>query len=147
MRNFVRIALIFILFSFFTSLHAYKPEELKGRWLLRYKDGFGYEFRLKENYRAYVVLYLQGQVLVFKGVYNVDQENILRINISEMKDMHNSSAIESVKDLVKTSSSLFRFTIETFDKKNLVIVPLEIRIDGRRSDGYFEKRLPLALVK
>ncbi|HRX15720.1 MAG: hypothetical protein JXK07_06835 [Spirochaetes bacterium] len=124
-----------------------KPEDVQGSWKLRYKDGFGYEFRLKEGYLAYIAVYIKGQLLVFKGVYNIDDGNILRVNISEMKEISNPSAIENRNGFVQTSSSVFRFKIISKSEKSLIIEPKDIRIDGRSSGGYFEPRIELKSLK
>ena len=123
-----------------------KPEDVQGFWKLRYKDGFGYEFRLKEGYLAYIAVYIKGQLLVFKGVYNIDEGNILRVNISEMKEISSPSAIEKRNGFVQTSSSVFRFKIVSKTDKKLVIEPKDIRIDGRSSGGYFEPRIELKSI-
>ncbi|MDA3899133.1 MAG: hypothetical protein PF637_01300 [Spirochaetes bacterium] len=146
--RFICVLLSFLFFSVcLYSEPELKPEDVKGHWKLRYNDGFGYEFRLKDNYRAYVALYIKNQLLVFKGVYTIDDSNVLRINISEMKDLPRSTGIENAKGFIKTSSSVFRFAIIEKNEKIMIVEPKEIKIDGRNSAGYFEKRIELKLQK
>ncbi|MFW6366226.1 MAG: hypothetical protein ACOC2H_07105 [Spirochaetota bacterium] len=128
-----------------TGAHAveYTTVDFIGKWRLTYGGGFGYEFYFKENYRAYVVIFLKSHVLVFRGIYAVDEGNIIRINISDMKEQPTGRSYESEAGFTKTSSSVFLFSVSGMENRKLVIRPRKIQIDGRRSDGYFEEEIPL----
>lgn len=140
-----RSLLLLLILSFLVSapLGAHSVEDIRGVWSLHYSSGFGYEFRFRASYRAYVILYLQNQVLVFRGVYNIDDEKTIRINISEIKEQRRGSNPEAEKGFVKTSSSLFLFDIASLEGKKMEVQPKKIQIDGRSSDGYFEPNIKL----
>lgn len=138
--------LLFFLFLLLPSLLSgleYSTDDFIGNWQLRYNDGFGYEFRFKENYRAYVILYLQSQVIVFRGIYAVDDGDTIRINISDMKEQRSRSALESESGFVKTSASVFLFSVGDKADKAMTLSKKKIQIDGRNSEGYFEDSIAL----
>ncbi len=123
-----------------------KPDNLVGRWSLIYRGNYGYKFRFYKNYRVLCILYLRLNALVFKGIYTVEDNNRIRINIYEMKNEENISRINLKKNFVKTSSSYFIFQgsiDKSSKKKKLLLKPIEVVIDGRRSDGYFEPAFTL----
>lgn len=70
---------------------------LSGNWNLMYGNDYGYSFRFFKNYRAIVIVYLNTNSVIFKGVYNIENSNAIRINISEMK------RVESVKELDRSN--------------------------------------------
>lgn len=120
-------------------------KSVRGTWALRYSESYGYMFSFYANYRAVVVLYLNMETLVFKGVYTIDEENKLKINIYEMKQEHKTSRIR--KGFVKAKSSYFLFgghTTKKAGRETLYLRPLSIIIDGNNSEGYFEPLIKLA---
>ncbi len=121
----------------------YSTEDFLGTWKLLYSGGFGYEFRFKENYRAYVIIYLQSRVVVFRGIYAIDDGDTIRINISDMKEQKSKSGFESDKGFVKTSASVFLFRVGVKKDDELVLYRKKIHIDGRSSEGYFEETIAL----
>ncbi len=123
-----------------------KPNNLVGGWSLIYRGNYGYKFRFYKNYRVLCILYLRLNALVFKGIYTVEDNNRIRINIYEMKNEENISRINLKRNFVKTSSSYFIFQgniDKSSKKKKLLLKPIEVVIDGRRSDGYFEPAFTL----
>lgn len=116
-----------------------------GNWTLKYSGNYGYTFRFYSNYRAVVVLYLNMETLIFKGVYTIEKGNKLKINIYEMKEEHR--AVRTKKGFVKAKSSYFLFgghTIKKNRKETLYLRPLAIIIDGNNSEGYFEPLIKLS---
>ena len=116
-------------------------KDLPGTWKLMYGSEFGYDFRLRSNYQAWVILYLQSHTLVFKGIYTIEEGSRLRINITEMKSVESITNVSLYGGFVKANSSYFQFK-GTFSgkgkEKALRLVPERIIIDGNNSDGYFE---------
>ena len=118
-----------------------------GNWSLKYSGNYGYYFSLSASYRAMVVIYLNTQSFVFKGVYTIDEGNKLKINISEMKDEPKVAGINFYKGFVKVKSSYFLFSGHKTRKNNretLYLEPRSVIIDGNNSDGYFEPIMKLA---
>jgi hypothetical protein len=118
-----------------------------GTWSLKYSGNYGYTFSFYPNYRALVVLYLNNEALVFKGVYTIEDKNKLKINISEMKNEHHTSGINMYKGFVKAQSSYFMFggyKVKKSGRETLILKPLAIIIDGNNSEGYFEPLMKLA---
>ena len=116
-----------------------------GNWTLKYSGNYGYNFSFYSNYRALVVLYLNMETLIFKGVYTIEDGNKLKINIYEMKEEHRAGCIK--KGFVKAKSSYFLFSghkIRKNGKETLNLRPLAIIIDGNNSEGYFEPLIKLA---
>jgi hypothetical protein len=117
-----------------------------GNWSLKYTGNYGYYFSLSRNYRAIVIIYLNSQALVFKGVYTIDEKNKLKINISEMKDEPRVAGINLYKGFLKAKSSYFLFDgykLKKNNKDNLCLEPRSIIIDGNNSEGYFEPSIKL----
>ncbi len=116
-----------------------------GNWTLKYSGNYGYTFNFYSNYRALVVLYLNMETLIFKGVYTIEEGNKLKINIYEMKEEHRAAGTK--KGFVKAKSSYFLFgghkTLKN-RKETLYLRPLSIIIDGNNSEGYFEPLIKLA---
>jgi len=115
--------------------------DVVGRWKLKYANHYGYDFRFYKNYKALVILYLSNHALVFKGVYTIEDNNRLKINIYEMKRDKNVRRVNVYGGFIKAKSSYFLFQASLPDdkrKKVLVVRPLKIVIDGNNSDGYFE---------
>lgn len=121
-----------------------KFTDIPGRWTLKYSENYGYDFTFNRNYKSVIVLNLNTQCIVFKGVYTIENGN-LRINIFEMKQ--EDSAIPSMnRGFVKAKSSYFLFKAGTLKKAGariLQLKPLLIIIDGNNSDGYFEPVIKL----
>jgi hypothetical protein len=116
-----------------------------GNWTLKYSGNYGYNFSFYSNYRALVVLYLNMETLIFKGVYTIEDGNKLKINIYEMKEEHLS--VGNKKGFVKAKSSYFLFggyKSRKNRKETLYLRPLAIIIDGNNSEGYFEPLIKLA---
>ena len=122
-----------------------KFEELTGRWKLLYANNYGYDFRFYKNYRSLVILHLNNHALIFKGVYTIENENDIKINIYAMKRSP-GKRLKLYGGFVKTKSShfLFQGQVQARGKKpQLVVNPKRIVIDGNNSDGYFEPVIKL----
>jgi hypothetical protein len=118
-----------------------------GTWALKYSGNYGYQFSFYANYRALVILYLNMETLIFKGVYTLDEGNKLKINIYEMKDERRSGVPN--RGFVKAKSSYFLFSgyqTARQGRKTLFLRPRAIIIDGNNSEGYFEPLLKLAKI-
>ena len=121
-------------------------KNLSGTWDLMYGNDYGYTFKFYKNYRAVVILYLNSAAIIFKGVYNIESSDSIRINISEMKREESVKNIDIKGGFVKAKSSHFIFNTRitsTSGKKNLELRPQTIFIDGSDSDGYFEPYIKL----
>jgi hypothetical protein len=117
-----------------------------GNWSLKYSGNYGYHFSLSPSYRAIVIIYLNTQAFIFKGVYTIDEKNKLKINISEMKDEPRVTGINLYSGFVKAKSSYFLFSgykIKINKKDSMYLEPRSIIIDGNNSEGYFEPVLKL----
>ncbi len=117
-----------------------------GNWRLKYTGNYGYCFNLYPNYRALIIIYLNTQSLIFRGVYTIDEKNKLKINISEMKEEPRTSGFNLRGGFVKAKSSYFLFTgymLKKNKKERLCLRPSAIVIDGKNSDGYFEPFIKL----
>lgn len=120
-------------------------DSIIGRWRLKYSGNYGYYFNFQKNYKAMVILYLGHERLVFKGVYSVDVDK-LKINIYEMKREKKNRPLDTTSNFLKANSSSFLFRIGLLTKHNhqyIVLAPINIRIDGNTSDGYFEPLIKL----
>ncbi len=121
-------------------------KNISGNWSLQYGNNYGYNFRLYKNYKAVVILYLSTDAIIFKGVYNIESSDSLRINISEMKREERVKNIDLKGGFVKAKTSYFIFNAKILSsggKKNLELRPQKIFIDGSDSDGYFEPYIKL----
>ncbi len=122
-------------------------EGIRGVWQLFYPDGYGYEFRFYKNYRAVITLRLNTHALVFRGIYTLEDDQTIRVNLSEMKKVPQTRYINITSGYVKTKSSYFLFKGRLVKQKNgqrtLIVSPTRIVIDGNNSDGYFEPRIRL----
>ncbi len=121
-------------------------QNLSGSWTLLYGNDYGYSFRFYKNYRAVVILYLNSSSIVFKGVYNIESSDSIRINISEMKRVESVKNIDIKGGFQKAKSSHFIFSTRVLSadgKKNLELRPQKISIDGSDSEGYFEPYIKL----
>jgi len=146
---------IFLLVIFITgsSILAYSDDNLpvnfktlSGTWTLLYGNDYGYSFKFYKNYRAVVILYLNSSSIVFKGVYNIENSESIRINISEMKRIDSVKNLDLKDGFLKAKSSHFIFNtkvISSGGKKNLELKPQTIFIDGSDSEGYFEPYIKL----
>lgn len=143
---------VFLIIVFFHgSLRSETVEQIDfknigGSWVLMYDNNYGYSFKLGKNYKAVVILYLSTASVIFKGVYTIEDKNILRINISEMKREEKVKGLNTGSGFKKAKSSYFLFQsriVNDNGKKFLEIRPARISIDGNDSDGYFEPLIKL----
>ncbi|PKL16673.1 MAG: hypothetical protein CVV49_14990 [Spirochaetae bacterium HGW-Spirochaetae-5] len=121
-------------------------QNLSGNWTLLYGNDYGYSFRFYKNYRAIVILYLSSSSIVFRGVYNIESSDTIRINISEMKRVESVKNIDLKGGFQKAKSSYFIFNTKVISgggKRNLELRPQKISIDGNDSEGYFEPYIKL----
>ena len=121
-------------------------DTIKGNWDLKYGDNYGYSFRLGKNYRAIVILYLNCSSILFKGIYTIEKDDILRINISEMKREESVNKINTTAGFTQVKSSYFLFHAKIFEKTGKPVMelkPVRILIDDNSSDGYFEPLIKL----
>lgn len=124
-------------------------ETISGSWELKYANRYGYTFRFYKNYRAVVILYLNNHSLIFKGVYTLEGDSQVRINIYEMKKSRRTSGLNLSSGFVKAKSSYFVFTAKLRKKGKghlLLVSPRRIIIDGNNSDGYFEPVIKLKRI-
>ena len=110
-----------------------------GRW----KNDI-YTFSFSKNYTASIIIAINPQqCFVFNGVFNIEKDNLVRININEMKSCPRVSAC-SRSGFSKAASSHFIFALDLkTDRKTLVVRPKEIVIDGNNSEGYFDQEMIL----
>lgn len=119
---------------------------IKGNWDLKYGADYGYSFRLGNNYRAVVILYLSSSSVIFRGVYTIEQDDLIRINISEMKREDRVKGINTTSGFTDVKSSYFVFHSRLFEKDKKTFMelrPVRIFIDDNSSDGYFEPLIRL----
>ena len=119
-------------------------DTINGQWHLMYPESLGYEMQFYKNYRSLIILYLGNHVLLFKGVYTIEEDSRVKINIYEMK--RSESAANRESGFLKAKSSYFLFQCYTAGQKQnrkLILKPVKIIIDGNDSDGYFEPVLRL----
>lgn len=122
-------------------------KNIVGTWALKYSGNFGYQFSFYANYRAMVILYLNMETLVFKGVYTIEDDGRLKINIVEWKEERRAGS--PGRGFIKAKSSYFLFNgYETVKqgRTTLFLKPRAIIIDGNNSEGYFEPLLKLAKI-
>ncbi len=125
-------------------------EQITGTWKLMYRGNYGYEFRFYPSYKAIIILYLRTESLLFKGVYTIETDNIVRININEMKRERRISGFSLSHGFAEAKSSYFQFDGSLAGKKNapkLILKPVRIIIDGNSSDGYFEPVIKLGKIR
>lgn len=167
MKNFTIIALTIVIFTLFSyhgggsnsmapaimavaadAAEGEMPLSFKnviGTWSLMYSGNYGYAFSLSHSYRATVILYLNMEILTFRGVYTIEEGNKLRININEMREEHRGGGKN--RGFVKAKSSYFLFggyKTKKGGRETLYLKPLAIIIDGNNSEGYFEPLIKLA---
>jgi hypothetical protein len=132
-----------------SAAHPVAFRDFHGRWALNYRGNYGYEFRFNASYRAICILYLQTNILVFKGVYTVEQGDHLRINISEVKNQDGNRLGSLNHGFTSVSTSYFVFKASRKDaqgQKVLELVPVEAMINGNSSEGYFEPVMRLKQI-
>ncbi len=119
-----------------------------GRWNLTYGNDYGYSFTFNKNFKSIVVIYLKYSAIIFKGVYTIEDSGHIRINIIEMKNEDSLQNINYNSGFIKTQKSFFLFKsgLKDKEKKQLVIKPERIIIDGTNSEGYFEPVIKLELI-
>ncbi len=147
-----RISIIMLIILFSTLLPVsgraddVNFQNLSGNWTLLYGNDYGYSFRFYKNYRAIVILYLSSSSIVFRGVYNIESSDTIRINISEMKRVESVKNIDLKGGFHKAKSSYFIFNTKVISgggKRNLELRPQKISIDGNDSEGSFEPYIKL----
>jgi hypothetical protein len=144
MRFFRTATILFIFLSLSPLFASLSLSDPVGKW-----ETGSYMFILNRNYSATVIIYInRNNAYVFNGVYTVDDNDILRVNISQMKSGPKSE-IFSRKGFTKTASSrfLFKAAVTRKNGKKLILKPKEIVIDGNNSDGYFEKEIILSSIR
>jgi len=147
MKRFLQAALGIVLLSFCVQGEgALRFSDFHGRWSLTYRGNYGYEFRFYKSYRALCIVYLQSNLLVFKGVYTLDEKNRLRINISEMKNQNGTRPGNLSTGFTRISSSYFIFKaarLRESGRHYLELRPVSIIINGNNSEGYYEPVMKL----
>jgi hypothetical protein len=146
----IPVVMLIVLFSTFSPARGGADDvnfqNLSGNWTLLYGNDYGYNFSFYKNYRAIVILYLSSSSIVFKGVYNIESSDTVRINISEMKRVESVKNIDLKRGFQKAKSSYFIFSTKVLSgggKRNLELRPEKISIDGNDSEGYFEPYIKL----
>lgn len=117
-------------------------KEVVGTWRLHYRGNYGYEFMFNRSYRAVCVVRLKEMTIYFRGVYTIDDQKNLRINISEIKNQEPGRAAK----YNPVSSSYFVFEAKRYQhagKDYLELRPIDIIINGKSSEGYFEPVMKL----
>ena len=140
MKKTLAAAVFLLLIIPAARVSALSPADCYGQW----KDAT-YVVSLNRNCTASVIIYVNPQeAYVFNGVFTIEKDNQLRINISEMKSCPRSKAFAK-SGFTKTASSRFVFTAQTRDSrgKMLILRPKEVMIDGNDSAGYFDSELTL----
>ncbi len=125
-------------------------KNISGTWSLMYENSYGYSFRLGKNYKAVVILYLNTASIIFKGVFTIEDKDMLRINISEMKREEKVKGLNTRGGFTKAKTSYFIFyskLINENGKRFLELKPAKISIDGNDSEGYFEPLIKLGREK
>lgn len=118
-----------------------------GTWRLLYKGNYGYTFQFHKNYRSVCIIHLNTSAVVFKGIYTLEDDKTVRINIYEMKNDCNARRPSTGTGFTKTLSTYFIFRAAFSGPKNapvLLLSPSRTVIDGRSSEGYFEPEIRLA---
>ncbi len=124
--------------------------DLTGIWELKYGTGYGYRFSFYKSYKSLIVLYLKTSFILFKGVYTLEDPDIIKVNIFEMKFTSSLKGVRSPGGFTKTKGSyfIFRGYLKNRDGKQLLVInPEKIIIDGKSSPGYFEPLIKLKLKK
>lgn len=150
MKRICTISAILIIFAISLAAAPATIKSLHGRWKLLYRGPYGYEFRFYKNYRALCILYLKTNALIFKGVYTVEDDHTLRINLYEMKNEKRVYHPDTRRGFTKIKSSHFTFKTEikgSGKNKTLVLDPGSIVIDGNTCDGYFEPGIRLKKIR
>ncbi|HQO02284.1 MAG TPA: hypothetical protein PLI62_08440 [Spirochaetota bacterium] len=147
MKRFFQASLVILLLSICVQGNgALRFSDFHGRWDLVYRGNYGYEFRFYKSYRALCIVYLQTNLLVFKGVYTLDEKNRLRINISEMKNQNGTRPGNLAAGFTRIASSYFIFKaarLKESGRHYLELRPVSIIINGNNSDGYYEPVMKL----
>jgi hypothetical protein len=137
-----KLFIITVLLTFFPCFaEAPTLKNVVGTW-----QNANYLFMLTNSYKATVIIYAtKYQTFVFSGIYTVENDAKLRINISEIKTC-NPGEEKSRKGFTKTASSRFVFAADIAANsrgKQMNIKPKEIIIDGNNSEGYFDSSISL----
>jgi len=137
-----KILLSIILFSAvaLSAAPSFSLNDCYGRW-----QDETYLITLNRNYTASVIIFVNPTTAyVFNGVFTIEKDNQIRLNINEMKCGPRSSAF-SRSGFTKAASSRFVFEIQpsSVQGKALVLKPREVTIDGNNSEGYFDQELKL----
>lgn len=127
-----------------------EPARLHGTWRLLYRGGYGYTFKFQKNFQSVCIIHLNTSAVVFKGVYTIENENAVRINIYEMKNDCNAQSPSTGAGFTRTSSTYFVFRASlsgVTPPPVLMLYPSRTVIDGRSSDGYFEPEIRLTRTR
>jgi hypothetical protein len=145
-KLFIALILLIISIQFSFKVNGQNSSPLKlndlwGHWTLLYENDYGYDFRFYKDNKATVILYLNTNSITFRGTYSIENDSIIIINISDMKNEEKTKNSNLKKGFVKVEYSCFifnaRITTES-NKKTFELRPLKIFIDGNDSEGYFE---------
>jgi len=145
-KTFIFIILFIISIQFISKINGesslpLKSNNLWGNWTLLYDNDYGYDFKFYKDNRAIVILYLNTNSIIFRGTYSIENDSIIRINLSDMKNEEKIKNLNLKQGFVKIESSYFifstRITMES-NKKIFELRPQKILIDANDSKGYFE---------
>ena len=139
MKKFIAAAVLFTAATLFAA-QPLSQNDCYGRW----QDGT-YLLSLNRNYTASVMIFVNPTTAyIFNGVFSIEKDDQIRININEMKCCARSEAY-SKSGFTKAASSRFIFAVQpsTVRGKTLILKPREITIDGSNSEGYFEPEMVL----
>jgi len=118
-----------------------QSNNLWGNWTLLYENDYGYNFKFYKDNKAIIILYLNTNTVIFSGTYSIENDSMLRIDLSEMKNEEKIKNLNLKKGFTKIESSYFVFNARIAtesNKKNLELRPKKIVIDANDSKGYFE---------
>ncbi len=139
MKKIFFIAVLLAAFPCFAEAPTLK--NVVGTW-----SSANYQFILTNSYKATVIIFANKyQNFVFSGIYTVESDAKLRINISEIKTC-NPGEVYARKGFTKTASSRFVFAADLTSGSRgrlMNLKPKEIIIDGNSSEGYFDPAISL----
>ena len=152
MRIMKKFILLLILFQFTAITHSetLKLNILYGKWQLLYRGSYGYHFQFHPDFRSLCIIYLGASAAIFKGVYTLEDETTIRINIYEMKTENAVSNINLYSNFTKVTKTYFIFHgrySETNNTKCLELDSVKTIIDGVNSEGYFEPEIKLNKIE
>jgi hypothetical protein len=145
-RKLIALFTLFFLALYSAPAQSISAPELNGKWRLLYRGDYGYQFEFYRNYKALCIVFLHNKAVIFKGVYTLEDNDTIRINVSEMKTQDSISWLNVYSGFNKTAATYFTFRAHREAPKNrdvLQLTPLKIIIDGNTSEGYFEPLIKL----